>query len=90
MGYTFGDTVTLEVTMSDPDTGAALDANDIACTVKPPTGAEATPAVTKFADGRYRAFFTSTVDGEHWYAFSSATLAMRKEGAFVVDPRHVT
>lgn len=91
MGYTLRDTIRLEVTLADPDTGTAVDAADIVCTVQPPAGNPAeTPAVVQVATGRYRALFASTVAGEHWYAFASQSLGIRKEGAFVVDEDHVT
>ena len=87
--YTLGDTVVLEVFLSDPDTGAPLDAVDVACKVHPPSGSDGNPSVTKVAAGHYRATYASTVAGEHWYAFSSSTLAMRKESSFVVSPAQV-
>lgn len=89
MAYTVGATVTLECTITDPDTGGPLDANDFVCEVKPPTGDNATPAVTKFAAGRYRASYPTQVAGEHWYRFESPTLGVAKEAAFTVDATHV-
>lgn len=97
---TVGDTYTLEIILADPDTGAAVTANDITCRVQPP-GAAVVPVapVTQFDAGaplpnprpaRYRARFLTTVAGEHWAEFASATLGMQKEGAFYVEASKVT
>lgn len=34
--YTLRDTIRLELTLTDPDTGDPIDANDIACIIQPP------------------------------------------------------
>lgn len=89
--YTVGATITLEVTLTDPDTGLPIDANDITCRVQPP-GVAVVPVapVTKFADGVYRARYPMIVAGEHWYEFASASLGMQREGAFAVEASRVT
>lgn len=90
--YTIGGTITLEANLTDPDTGLAVNANDITCRVKPPGSAAVVPVVpvTQFASGKYRARYPMTVEGEHWYEFASATLGMQREDTFMVDASKVT
>jgi hypothetical protein len=88
--FTVGETITLEVNLTDPDTGAAVDAGDVVWRVKPPTGsATANAAATNFAPGVYRGRYLIADEGEHWFEFSSVTLGMQKEGAFVAEVNHV-
>jgi hypothetical protein len=88
--FTVGETITLEVNLTDPDTGAAIDASDVVWRVKPPTGATtASTAATRFAAGIYRGRYLIAAEGEHWFEFASATLGMQKEGAFVADTNRV-
>lgn len=88
--YTLGATITLEADFTDPDTGLPLDANDITCRVEQPDGTSVpvTP-VTRYAAGKYRAKFPSTLPDEHWYRFASVILKTAREAAFVVSPREV-
>lgn len=88
--FTVGETITLEVNLTDPDTGAPVDAGDVLWRVKPPGAAPtANAAATNFSPGVYRGRYQIAADGEHWVEFSSATLGMQREGAFVADTNHV-
>jgi hypothetical protein len=88
--YSVGATITLEVNLTDPDTGGPVDAPDITCRVKTPGGtvSPVTP-VTQFSAGVYRGRYLIAAEGEHWFEFASATLGMQKEGAFVADTNRV-
>lgn len=99
--YTVGGTITLEVSLSDPDTGDAMTANDVTCRVKPPGAAAVVPVVpvTLFDGGavganprpaRYRARYPMAAEGEHWYEFASVTLGMQREDTFYVEASKVT
>lgn len=88
--FTVGQTITLEVNLTDPDTGLPVDASDVVWRVKPPTGAPtANAAATRFAAGIYRGRYAIAAEGEHWFEFSSATLGMQKEGAFAAEVNRV-
>lgn len=90
--FDIGSTVTLEVTLTDPDSGVAVDAADITCRVQQPDGSavQAVAPVTKFAAGVYRARYPIAMAGDHWFEFASVTLGMQREGVFAARASHVT
>jgi hypothetical protein len=95
--YDLGDTVDIDVLLSDPDTGNGIVVADLVCHVQPPSGAvvPVSPVTQVSAGGvgvpsRYRARFASTIVGEHWAQFTSATLGLVRESAFMVRASNVS
>jgi hypothetical protein len=74
------------VTVGNPATPGTVE-----CRVQVPGQAnDATPAVTLVSEGRYRALFTTTVAGDHFYRFIGTGAATADRWRkFVVRPQRV-
>lgn len=96
--FDLGNTLNLDILLSDPDTGAAVTTGDLVCHVTTPDGGgpvNVSPVTQVTAGGpatpaRYRARYASTMAGEHWFQYTSVALGLQVEGAFVVRASRVS
>lgn len=67
--YDIGQEITLQTLATDVN-DANVDDGTVVCTVTSlKDGAHTNPTVSHAATGDYRATFTPSVDGDHWYGF---------------------
>lgn len=84
--YDIGDEVTLEATFAVD--GTLTDPSAVTCRVVEPDGALQTPAATRASAGVWRAVYSPTKSGDHWYRFEGTGAAKAaEEQMFNVRPR---